>query len=66
MAKTLIFVEVEFDFIIITLTVLSSYCLLISKILTLVIQLGFEKQAFEMSSFQSPSRSLVTIFIIFP
>ena len=31
-----------------------SYCLLSPKILTLVVQLGFEKKAFEMSSFQSP------------
>ena len=36
------------------LTVLSTCCLLIRKILTLVVRLGFEKKAFEMSSFQSP------------
>ena len=34
------------------LTVLSTCCLLIRKIL--VVRLGFEKKAFEMSSFQSP------------
>ena len=35
------------------LTVPSSQCLLISKILSLVMGLGFNKKAFEMSSFQS-------------
>ena len=34
------------------LTVLSTCCLLIRKILTMVV--GFEKKAFEMYSFQSP------------
>ena len=35
-------------------SVSSSYRLLIPKISTLVVRLGFEKNAFEMSSFQSP------------
>ena len=48
------------------LTILSTCCLLICKILTLVVQLGFEKKAFEMSSFQSPSRKSVTILSVFP
>ena len=40
------------------LTVSSSYCLLITKILTRVVRLGFEKKAFEMFSFQSPLQEL--------
>ena len=43
------------------LTVSSSYCLLIPKMWTLVVRLGFEKKAFEMASFRSPFRNSVTL-----
>ena len=48
------------------LTVLFTCCLLIRKILTLVVRLGFEKKAFEMSSFQSPLQEVRPYIKRFP
>ena len=48
------------------LTVLSACCLLIRKILTLVVRLGFEKKAFEMYSFQSPLQEVRHYIKCFP
>ena len=40
------------------LTVSSSYGLLIPKILTLVVRVGFDKKVFEILSYQSPLQEL--------